>query len=174
MSSKHSRPRKSIALLSGLREGEPMSCHVIAALQSPSAGMAITTPLTAHSSLLAASETAVASAGVASLSAGAAIGASWTAFRWVNGVSWRCHWNPVLQRVSPQINPNHARSLLRGIPPLRPAARRRSASLAAPLRGLGSSQNKFVSAAKSAAQTSSGPDQESTPWHLGAWAHFAY
>ena len=34
--------------------------------------------------------------------------------------------------------------------------------------GLGSSQNKFVSAAKNAAQTSSGPRQESTPWHLGA------
>ena len=36
------------------------------------------------------------------------------------------------------------------------------------LRGLGSSQNKFVNAAKNAAQTSSGPRQESTPWHLGA------
>ena len=33
---------------------------------------------------------------------------------------------------------------------------------------LGSSQNKFVNAAKNAAQTSSGPRQESTPWHLGA------
>src|SRR5580692_6875778 len=50
----------------------------------------------------------------------------------------------------------------------RPAARRRSASAAPPLRGLGSSQNKFVNAAKNAAQTSSGPRQESTPWHLGA------
>jgi hypothetical protein len=50
----------------------------------------------------------------------------------------------------------------------RPAARRRSASLAAPLWGLGSSQNKFVNAAENAAQTSSGPHQESTPWHLGA------
>ena len=28
--------------------------------------------------------------------------------------------------------------------------------------------NKFVNAAKNAAQTSSGPRQESTPWHLGA------
>ena len=32
----------------------------------------------------------------------------------------------------------------------------------------GSSPNKFVNAAKSAAQTSSGPRQECTPWHLGA------
>jgi hypothetical protein len=39
-----------------------------------------------------------------------------------------------------------------------------SASLCFP----GTSQNKFVNAAKNAAQTSSGPHQESTPWHLGA------
>src|SRR5258708_34581486 len=50
----------------------------------------------------------------------------------------------------------------------RPAARRRSASATPPFQGLGSSQNKFVSAAKNAAQTSSGPRQESTSWPLGA------
>ena len=70
-------------------------------------------------------------------------------------------------RVSP---PNQSRScsVTASGPNRRPAARRRSASAAPPLQGLGSSQNKFVNAAKNAAQTSSGPRQESTPWHLGA------
>ena len=45
----------------------------------------------------------------------------------------------------------------------RPAARRRSASLrSVPPR------TSLKTAAKNAAQTSSGPRQESTPWHLGA------
>jgi hypothetical protein len=70
-------------------------------------------------------------------------------------------------RVSSSIH-SRSCSVTASGPNRRPAARRRSASATPPLRGLGSSQNKFVSAAKSAAQTSSGPRQESTPWHLGA------
>ena len=70
-------------------------------------------------------------------------------------------------RVSSSIH-SRSWSVTASGPNRRPAARRRSASAAPPLRGLGSSQNKFVSAAKNAAQTSSGPRQESTPWHLGA------
>ena len=51
----------------------------------------------------------------------------------------------------------------------RPAARRRSASLSAPLRGLGSSQNKFVSARQRVPhKLLPGPTRKSTPWHLGA------
>ncbi len=59
-------------------------------------------------------------------------------------------------------------------PNRRPAARRRSALATQPFQGLGSSQNKFVTRGKCAAQTSSGPRRESTPWHLGAGGHFAY
>ena len=53
-------------------------------------------------------------------------------------------------------------------PNRRPAARRRSASLAAPLRGLGSSQNKFESRGKERHSNFFRARQESTPWHLGA------
>ena len=70
-------------------------------------------------------------------------------------------------RVSSSIH-SRSCSVTASGPNRRPAARRRSASAAPPLRGLGSSQNKFVNAAKSAAPTFSGPRQESTPWHLGA------
>ena len=53
-------------------------------------------------------------------------------------------------------------------PNRRPAARRRSASLPAPLRGRGSSPKKFVNRGKERRTTSFGPLPESTPWHLGA------
>jgi hypothetical protein len=97
------------------------------------------------------------------------------------GIS-RNSMSPSFRRVSPHTYPGSCSVTASG-PFRRPAARRRSASadhpttqrtrvgdpgFAPPLRGLGTSPNKFVSAAKNAAQTSSGPRQESTPWHLGA------
>lgn len=87
----------------------------------------------------------------------------------------------LFRRVSPHTYPSSCSVTASG-PFRRPAARRRSALattpqrnnrvagapvISPPLRGLGASQNKSVSAAKSAAQTSSGPRRESTPWHLG-------
>ena len=53
-----------------------------------------------------------------------------------------------------------------------PCGARSSASRSAPLRGLGSSQNKFANrAAQTAAQTSFGPLPESRPSALGSRAH---
>ena len=53
-----------------------------------------------------------------------------------------------------------------------PDGTRSSASRSAPLRGLGSSQNKFANrAAQTAAQTSFGPLPESRPSALGSRAH---
>jgi hypothetical protein len=53
-----------------------------------------------------------------------------------------------------------------------PSGTRSSASHSAPLRGLGSSQNKFENhTAKNAAQTSFGPLPESRPSALGSRAH---
>jgi hypothetical protein len=52
-----------------------------------------------------------------------------------------------------------------------PGGTRSSASHCAPLRGLGSSQNKFENPAKNAAQTSFGPLPESRPSALGSRAH---
>jgi hypothetical protein len=53
-------------------------------------------------------------------------------------------------------------------PNRRPAARRRSASTASPLRVSGPPRTSLRTATNYAAQTSSGPHQESTPWRLGA------
>jgi hypothetical protein len=50
----------------------------------------------------------------------------------------------------------------------RPAARRRSASTASPYRVSVPPKRSLRAAAKNTAQTSFGPHQESTPWHLGA------
>jgi len=52
-----------------------------------------------------------------------------------------------------------------------PGGTRSSASHCAPLRGLGSSQNKFATTAKYAVQTSFGPLPESRPSALGSRAH---
>ena len=52
-----------------------------------------------------------------------------------------------------------------------PGGTRSSASHCAPLRGLGSSPNKFETTAKNAAQTSFGPLPESRPSALGSRAH---
>jgi hypothetical protein len=52
-----------------------------------------------------------------------------------------------------------------------PRGTRSSASHCAPLRGLGSSQNKFENTAKNASQTSFGPLPESRPSALGSRAH---
>jgi hypothetical protein len=52
-----------------------------------------------------------------------------------------------------------------------PGGTRSSASHSAPLRGLGSSQNKFENPGKDAAQTSFGPLPESRPSALGSRAH---
>ena len=52
-----------------------------------------------------------------------------------------------------------------------PGGTRSSASHSAPLRGLGSSQNKLRTTAKNASQTSFGPLPESSPSALGSRAH---
>ena len=52
-----------------------------------------------------------------------------------------------------------------------PGGTRSSASHSAPLRGLGSSHNKFATTAKDAGQTSFGRLPESRPSALGSWAH---
>jgi hypothetical protein len=70
-------------------------------------------------------------------------------------------------RVSPQDIPGHARSLLRG----QTGALRLGVVLLRLRRPCGVSvppRTSLRAAAKNAAQISSGPRQESTPWHLGA------
>ena len=71
-----------------------------------------------------------------------------------------------LGSLPPRI-PSSARGHASG-PNRRPAARRRSASLAAPLRGLGSSQKKFENRSNERCTNFFRAPQESTPWHLGA------
>ena len=59
-------------------------------------------------------------------------------------------------------------------PNRRPAARRRSASLAAPLRGLGSSQNKFVNTRQMHRTNFFRAPPRKHSLALGSRAHFAY
>ena len=59
-------------------------------------------------------------------------------------------------------------------PNRRPAARRRSASLAAPLRGLGSSRNKFVNARQMPRTNFFRAPPRKHSLALGSRAHFAY
>src|SRR5271167_2137320 len=59
-------------------------------------------------------------------------------------------------------------------PNRRPAARRRSASLSAPLRGLGSSQNKFVNARQMRRTNFFQAPPRKHSLALGSRAHFAY
>ena len=79
-------------------------------------------------------------------------------------VEWHepdARWKRVLPICLPNTIPSHTRSLLRGIPLLRPAARRRSA-FPVP------SRTSLKTAVKTPLKLLPACAQESTPWHLGA------
>ena len=77
---------------------------------------------------------------------GAFVAMRWAAV-WANFKRWNRQFDFGALGSLPSRIPSSTRVHASG-PNLRPAARRRSASLPAPLRGLGSSQNKFVSRGK--------------------------
>ena len=83
------------------------------------------------------------------------------------GLSEKQRDKSVHSGMSPTTNPVHARSLLRGIHPLRPAARRRSA-FPVP------SGTSLKAAAENAAQTSSGLRPRKHSLALGSMGPFAY
>ncbi len=75
----------------------------------------------------------------------------------------------MFSRVSPQVNPDSCSVTATGNTPIAPAARAVVLlRLRRPCVALGSSQNKFVNAAKNAAQTSSGPTPRKHSWALGS------
>jgi hypothetical protein len=153
-------------LPSGLREVEPMSCYAITVVQNPSESVADRRSVRGAFELAHEGQCVRGIGGVSMLveqgHRPVVVGALWREWRELGGArGFR-----FCKGVSPQINPNHARSLLREIPPLRPAARRRSA-FPVP------SATSLRTAAKNAAQTSSGLRPRKHSSALGSMGPFA-